>query len=75
MKILNKLSVLDKILLVIICSLNTLIIIAYNTKISWVVSDYYLTDSMCIKDTYRVKVKLGDYFLFRENAHEEYEDL
>ena len=64
-----------KILLLIILALLGILVSIYNTKISWVVSDYYYSDTECIKDTYRVKVKLGDYWLFGENCPEEYENI
>lgn len=64
-----------KILLLIILVLLGILASIYNTKISWVVSDYYYSDYKCIKDTYRVKVKLGDYWLFGENCPEEYENI
>ena len=66
-----KTKIMGLTIIVLVCILISM----WNTKISWVVSDYYYTDTMCIKDTYRVKVKLGEYWLFGENCKEEYENI
>jgi len=54
----------DKILLLIIALLLIMLYSIYNCKLTLAVNNYYINETTCYKNSHKINIKFGEYWLF-----------